>query len=149
MIYKPVNNVYVTDISGNNIIVISGIGLKTVMTDESGNSITAISGLGLKTITTTDQVTSVFLQCSSGSGGVALSANASSYPFGIIVKNVGNVMGVSGVVRLGSSGNPPFISGGYGLATGESITLNASRADFLRVYGTLSGVGVSWIGLSA
>lgn len=119
-----------------------------IIKDFSGNPITVTSGVGLATVSTTPNVVSVFLQCGSGSGGVALTANTSSMPYGIIVKNVGHVMGISGLVHVGTSGSPPYISGGYILATSESVTLNASRPDFIRVYGTKSGIGVSWLGFT-
>ena len=114
--------------------------------DLSGNTASIISGGGMRINSTTSNLASVFLQTSSGSGGVALTSTTSSMPYGIIVKNVSNVLGVSGVVLVGSSGNPPYTSGGYALAVGESVSLNISRPDFVRVYGTLSGVGVSWMG---
>ena len=119
-----------------------------VAVDYSGNAITATSGVGIRTLNATNDapLTTRFILTSSGSGGVALTATTSSYPYGIFIKNSSNAVGVSGVVLLGTSSSPPFVSGGYAMAVGESVSLSLSRPDFVRVYGTLSGVSVSWYG---
>ena len=136
--FKAVNDVYLTDYSGNRAIITSGVGQNVVLVSGS-NVVRILENFGLPLTTT-------FVLTSSGSGGVALSANTSSYPYGIVVKNASNTAGVSGVILLGSSGSPPFISGGYPLMVGESIRLNVMQPSLIRVYGGVSGVGAAWIG---
>ena len=214
--YKPVNNVYITDISGNNITIISGdlrvrtqsgsilthfiagSGMNPVyLTNESGNlavtvnpgqlgdgltqatqntfnvgaSLYAFDGNTINRIRTsvsgsnasasgntfrllTDSIqagsflrTGGFTIATSGSGGVQLTQSGGIAVHGIFIKNIANTAAattVSGVIHVGSSGNPPFISGGYVLGPGQEIKLNVYRPETIRVYGGVSGVAVSW-----
>ena len=126
----------------SNAVMIQGRSGQIALVNDSGSAHVVITAHTASTLT----LTTTFILSSSGSGGVALTSATSSYPYGVTVKNASNVVGVSGVILLGTSGSPPYISGGYPLHVGESITLNVSRPDFIRVYGTLSGVAAGWIG---
>lgn len=217
MSYKPVNNVYVTDISGNNITIISGDLLvrtqsgvmftqlvpgsgknPVYITNESGNlamtvnpgqlgdgltqatqntlnvgaSLYAFDGSTINRMRTTvsgsnasqsgtqfrlltDTVmngsflrTGGFTIATSGSGGVQLTTSGGIAPHGIYIKNIANTAAattVSGTIHIGSSGNPPWISGGYVLGPGQEVKLNVYRPETIRVYGGVSGVAVSWM----
>lgn len=87
-----------------------------------------------------------------GSGGTALAASGTYTPLGVYIKNVSATSGTfffggSGVVYVGSSGNPPYASGGYVLFAGEKELFNVDRPDFIRVYGAVSGIQVTWYGV--
>lgn len=152
--FKPSNQIALYDQSGNAAIITSGVGQSVVITSGavalvSGiNTVQLTSGLNTVRIRETFDVpmTTTFVLATSGSGGTALTAATSSYPYGILVKNASNIIGLSGLIMLGTSGSPPFISGGYPLQVGESIRLAVTRPDFVRVYGGFSGVSVGWLG---
>lgn len=124
----------------------SFVGSQSIMIkDLSGNVAAVVSGGGLaiQSTTVSTRLVGNYLLCSSGSGGVALTAVTSSMPYGITVKNATH-FGNSGVVLVGSETSPPYISGGFILAGGESVQLNVNQPDKIRVYGTLSGMYVTW-----
>lgn len=86
-----------------------------------------------------------------GSGGTTLAASGTYTPLGIYIKN-GSVAGAglgtaSGLVFVGSSGNPPYASGGYILLPGEKEFFPIDRPDWVRVYGQASGAAVTWYGV--
>ena len=87
-----------------------------------------------------------------GSGGTALAASGTYTPMGVYIKNVSVTSGAfsfggSGVIYVGSSGSPPYASGGYVLFAGEKELFNVDRPDFIRVYGRVSGIQVTWYGV--
>lgn len=131
MSFKPTSSVVVRDYSGNSIVITSGTGLQIAQV-----------GSTLKT--------GAFVIATSGSGGVALTTSGGELPFGLTLNNVSNYVATTSGSRIyvGSSGNPPYVSGGYLLGPGNEIKLSVNNPDCIRVYGSQSGATVSWIGVT-
>ena len=87
-----------------------------------------------------------------GSGGTALAASGTYTPLDVYIKNASITSGTfffggSGAIYVGSSGNPPYASGGYVLFATEKECFNVDRPDFIRVYGQVSGIQCTWYGV--
>lgn len=99
--------------------------------------------------TGTNLRTGAFVKTTAASGGTVLAASGTYTPFGVYIKNVSysGYAFTSGAVHIGSSGNPPYASGGYILLPGEKELFNIERPDFIRVFSYVSGTAVSWYGI--
>lgn len=94
----------------------------------------------------TDLKTGVFVSATLLSGGTQLSTSGIT-TYGINIKNTS--LTISGRIHVGSSGNPPYLSGGYVLLPGESQAFNVCNPAFIRVFSsTLSGTDVCWYGIT-
>lgn len=89
-----------------------------------------------------------FVFASAASGGDPLALSGTYTPLGIVIKNAASAgLGVSGILHVGSSGNPPNISGGFILQPGDREVFNVDRPDYIRVFSRVSGIGVNWYGI--
>ena len=90
--------------------------------------------------------TGAFFAVTGLSGGAALAASGVSI-HGIKIKNFPSGP-ISGTVYVGSSGNPPYVSGGYPLAAGEETEFKVFNPAFIRVFAVTSGTHISWAGVN-
>lgn len=79
------------------------------------------------------------------SGGTSLTTNGGITPYGIKVKNYSGE--VNSAIHVGSSGNPPYESGGWIIDIGDELHINVNQPDFVRIYARTSGASVCWTGL--
>ena len=90
--------------------------------------------------------TADFVPATALSGGIALGASGVCI-HGIRIKSISGVV-VGQTIHIGSSGNPPYISGGYQLTYLESAEFKAINPAFIRVFSAgLSGAPISWAGV--
>lgn len=115
----------------------------------SGN-VASQGGSQFRLLTDTTQAgsnlkTAGIVAISDASGGAALAASGVTI-HGIDIKFVSGA--VNAALHIGSSGNPPYISGGYVMDVGESKHFNVYNPAFIRVFARTSGSIVSWAGVN-
>ena len=77
------------------------------------------------------------------SGGIALTSGVGICRNGIRIKFLA---GGTGTINIGSSDNPPYVSGGFVLDGADFITLGVSNPNNVRVFASTSGNVISWMG---
>lgn len=88
--------------------------------------------------------TGAFLVVTGVSGGAALAASGGAV-YGIKIKSMSGV--VNAPIHVGSSGNPPYVSGGFVMDVGASEEFKTNNPAYIRVFARTSGVAVSWCGM--
>lgn len=92
----------------------------------------------------TNIVTGALVQATNASGGAPLAGSGITL-HGIYIKNVSGT--VNSAIHIGSSGNPPYISGGYVLDIGDEKEFHINNPAYVRVFARTSGAVVCWAGV--